>query len=40
MPIPQEKKFCGLGVPPALNIQFKCATAYRICKNSSIGRAL
>ena len=24
----KKSKSCGVGVPPALNIQFKCATAY------------
>jgi hypothetical protein len=26
--VKKKSKSCGVGVPPALNIQFKCATAY------------
>ena len=29
--VKKKSKYCGVGVPPALNIQFKCATAYQIC---------
>ncbi len=25
--VKEQSNFCGVGVPPALNIQFKCATA-------------
>ena len=25
--VKKKSKYCGVGVPPALNIQFKCATA-------------